>query len=84
MKPDWIGWFATGLFALSYAMKRPASLRKVQAAAALVWVIYGLIIHAMPVVAANVVVASLAGLTAFRRAETRPEVRESDEPRFPA
>lgn len=60
MKPDWIGWVATALFACSYFFKQPAALRKIQAGAALLWVVYGLIIHALPVVAANVVVAAVA------------------------
>ena len=64
MKPDWIGWIATALFASSYLFKQPAALRKIQAGAALLWVIYGLIIHALPVVAANLVVAGVAGWTA--------------------
>jgi hypothetical protein len=60
VKPDWIGWVATALFACSYFFKQPAALRKIQAGAALLWVVYGLIIHALPVVAANVVVAAVA------------------------
>ena len=66
MKPDWIGWVATALFACSYFFKQPAALRKIQAGAALLWVAYGLIIHALPVVAANVVVAAVAGWSARR------------------
>ena len=64
MKPDWIGWLATALFASSYLFRQPAALRKIQAGAALMWVIYGLIIHALPVVVANLVVAGVAGCTA--------------------
>jgi hypothetical protein len=60
MKLDWIGWIATGLFASSYFFKQPMALRKVQALAALLWVVYGLMIHALPVVVANVVVAAVA------------------------
>ena len=60
MRPDWIGWIATALFASSYFFKQPGALRKVQAGAALLWVLYGLIIHALPVVVANVVVATVA------------------------
>jgi hypothetical protein len=60
MKLDWIGWVATALFASSYFFKQPMALRKVQAVAALLWVVYGLIIHALPVVVANVVVAAVA------------------------
>jgi hypothetical protein len=60
VKLEWIGWVATALFASSYFFKQPLALRKVQAGAAMLWVIYGLIIHAFPVVVANVVVASVA------------------------
>ncbi len=60
MKLEWIGWVATALFASSYFFKQPLILRKVQAGAALLWVVYGAIIHALPVVAANLVVASVA------------------------
>jgi hypothetical protein len=60
MKLDWIGWAATALFASSYFFKSPAALRKVQAGAALLWVVYGFIIHALPVVVANLVVAVVA------------------------
>jgi hypothetical protein len=60
MKLDWIGWIATALFASSYFFKQPMALRKVQAGAAMLWVVYGLIIHALPVVVANVVVAAMA------------------------
>ena len=60
MKLEWVGWIATAVFASSYLWKQPAALRRVQAAAATLWVIYGLIIHAFPVVVANVVVAAMA------------------------
>jgi hypothetical protein len=60
MRLDWIGWIATAVFASSYLFKQPMALRRVQAGAALLWVIYGLIIHAFPVVVANLVVAGMA------------------------
>ena len=60
MRLDWIGWIATGVFASSYLFKQPALLRRIQAGAALLWVIYGLTIHAFPVVVANLVVAGMA------------------------
>jgi len=66
MRLDWIGWIATAAFASSYLFKRPEALRKVQAAAALLWVVYGALIHALPVVAANVVVAAVAVVSSFR------------------
>jgi hypothetical protein len=67
MKLEWIGWVATALFASSYFFKQPLVLRKVQAGAALLWVVYGLIIHALPVVVANVVVASVALYSAWSK-----------------
>jgi uncharacterized protein with PQ loop repeat len=57
---DWIGWLATGLFASSYLCKDPARLRLVQAAAGVMWMAYGVLIAAPPVIVANAVVASLA------------------------
>jgi hypothetical protein len=65
VKLEWIGWVATALFASSYFFKHANVLRKVQAGAALMWVVYGLIIHAFPVVVANVVVASVALYSSF-------------------
>ena len=64
MKLEWIGWVATAAFASSYLCKSAKSLRRVQAGAATLWVIYGLIIHAFPVVVANVVVAAMATFAA--------------------
>lgn len=64
---DIVGWIATGLFALSYFMKSPVQLRWVQAAAASLWVVYGIVLHAMPVVAANIAVAVLALVSLRRR-----------------
>ena len=61
-----LGWVATAAFAVSYLCKSPESLRRVQALAALLWVAYGLMIHAVPVVVANVVVASVALYTSVR------------------
>jgi hypothetical protein len=57
---NWIGWVATAVFAASYFCKQPRTLRRVQALAALLWVAYGALIHAPPVVVANLVVAVVA------------------------
>lgn len=57
---SWIGWVATAVFAASYLCKQPAALRRVQAAAALLWVVYGGLIHAAPVAVANLIVAGMA------------------------
>jgi hypothetical protein len=62
---SYIGWIATACFGLSYFFKKPATLRLIQAGAALLWIIYGVLIHAMPVVAANVIVAVAAVYSTF-------------------
>jgi hypothetical protein len=64
---EWLGWVATAAFAASYLCKTPSMLRKAQAGAALLWVVYGLLIHAFPVVVANLVVAGVAGWSALSR-----------------
>lgn len=63
---EWIGWLATGVFGASYFCRRPQRLRLVQAAAALLWIGYGVIIKAPPVIVANLVVAALAVASALR------------------
>ena len=67
MRLDWIGWIATAVFASSYLFKHPVALRRVQGGAAILWVIYGVVIHAFPVVVANLLVASMALYSASRR-----------------
>jgi hypothetical protein len=70
MSTDWIGWIATAIFVSSYLCKDPAVLRRVQALAASLWIVYGLMLHATPVVVANLLVAGMAvysSLAATRR-----------------
>ena len=55
-----IGWIATAVFSTSYFFKGASTLRWIQAGAALLWVTYGVLIHAMPVVVANIIVAAAA------------------------
>ncbi len=57
---DAIGWVATLVFSASYFFRQPAALRRIQAAAACLWVAYGLAVRAFPVVAANLIVAAAA------------------------
>ena len=71
MSLEWIGWIATVLFGASYFFKRPETLRKIQAGAALLWIAYGVIIHALPVIAANLVVAATALVSSLRTRERR-------------
>jgi len=44
--PQWVGWVATLVFAISYFFRDPKSLRWIQALAALLWIAYGISIHA--------------------------------------
>jgi hypothetical protein len=62
-----IGWVATAIFAGSYFCKRPATLRGIQALAALLWIGYGILIDAPPVIVANMVVAVVAAYSAWRQ-----------------
>jgi hypothetical protein len=64
---DVIGWTATAIFSASYFFRRPAALRRLQAGAACLWIVYGLMIHATPVVAANLIVAAAAVYTLAAR-----------------
>ena len=64
-KSDWIGWFATAVFTTSYFCRTPVALRRVQGVAALAWAAYGIAIHALPVIAANVIVAAAAVWSSF-------------------
>ena len=63
---DYLGWLATAVFVGSYLCKGSASLKRVQMVGALMWVVYGLLISATPVVAANLLVFSVAGWTLIR------------------
>ena len=69
---DAIGWAATALFAGSYFFKRPAALRRIQALGAALWMCYGAIIHAMPVVVANLIVGGLALWSSYGPSARKP------------
>jgi hypothetical protein len=71
--PEWIGWIATSVFAGSYLCRRPVVLRRIQALAALLWIGYGLLIKAPPVVVANVIVFIFALASSLRSAGEPPQ-----------
>ena len=58
---EYLGWAATAVFVGSYLCKRPEALKRMQMFGALMWVAYGLMIQAVPVVAANLLVFGAAG-----------------------
>jgi hypothetical protein len=67
---EYLGWLATGVFVASYLCKRAETLKRMQMAGALMWVVYGLLISATPVVAANLLVFGAAGWALFKSART--------------
>jgi len=69
---QWIGWVATAMTVASYFCRSPRVLRLVQAVAAIVWMSYGVAIGARPIVAANLLVAGVAGWTTWRRPGREP------------
>jgi len=67
-----IGWVATAVFAASYLFRSGEALRRVQALAALLWIVYGVAISARPVIAANAIVAGAAvGSAVVKRGKRR-------------
>jgi hypothetical protein len=67
-----LGWVATAVFVGSYFFGRPSLLRKVQMLGALLWITYGALIGAAPVMVANLLVFGAAAWTALRQPRTAP------------
>ncbi len=63
-----LGWTATAVFVASYFFARPSRLRAVQMFGALLWVTYGVLINASPVIVANILVFAAAAWTTLRKA----------------
>ena len=63
---DGVGWAATAVFVSSYLFKGSRNLRVTQASAALLWIVYGVLIGSLPVIGANVLVSSMAAYSAWR------------------
>jgi hypothetical protein len=61
-----LGWVATALFVSSYFFTRPALLRAAQMLGASLWIVYGAMIGAIPVVVANGLVFAAAAWTLLR------------------
>ncbi|MGC1871819.1 MAG: hypothetical protein WA700_12740 [Acidobacteriaceae bacterium] len=64
------GWIATGVQTVSYFVPKASTLKKIQAVAACVWIVYGIKMGASPVIAANLIVGAAALLTALRSRAT--------------
>jgi hypothetical protein len=76
---DYLGWIATAVFVGSYLCRRADALKRVQMVGALMWVIYGLLISATPVVAANLLVFSAAGWAIYTQQRPRSGVMREAE-----
>lgn len=61
---DWLGWSATAVFVSSYFWRRAETLRRAQMIGALMWLVYGVLIEAFPVIGANLLVFAAAAFTA--------------------
>jgi hypothetical protein len=71
---EMLGWVATAVFVGSYFFTRPALLRAAQMAGATLWIVYGALIGAIPVVVANGLVFAAAAWTLFRARLADPDM----------
>ena len=67
----WFGWIATAVQAASYFVPSASTLKKTQAAAACLWLAYGVKMGASPVIVANLIVGGAALFTALRSRNVR-------------
>ena len=75
-----LGWLATATFVASYFFARAAGLRTVQMLGALLWMLYGALIGAPPVIVANLLVMAAAAwgsVRESRRGRLRPPALSS-------
>ena len=64
---DCVGWSATAVVVSSYFFERANAIRRVQMIGAVMWLSYGLLVPAYPVVVANVLIFGAALWTIARR-----------------
>ena len=67
-----LGWAAAGVFTTSYFFTRPRTLRRAQMLGAAMWLAYGVLLHANPVVVANLLNLVAMAWTARRAAARTP------------
>jgi hypothetical protein len=65
---EYLGWAATAVFVSSYFCSR-AALRRMQMIGAVMWMAYGVLMHAAPVLVANLLVLGAAACTTDSRRE---------------
>ena len=69
---DTLGWIATLIFVGSYFFSKPAALRACQMLGAALWIAYGVLIAAKPVIASNLLVFGAAAWTLARKRDSLP------------
>jgi hypothetical protein len=69
---EMLGWVATAVFVGSYFFARPGFLRAAQMTGAILWIVYGFLIGAIPVIAANALVFAAAAWTLARNRNLPP------------
>ena len=74
---DYLGWTATAVFVSSYFYNGATGLRRTQMVGSVLWMMYGLVMHAAPVVVANLLVFSAAAWTGRRSAPVLAPATES-------
>lgn len=72
---EYLGWLATAVFVGSYLCKRADALKRVQMLGAFMWVVYGLLISATPVVVANLLVFAAAAWALLSRGPGMEAIR---------
>ena len=69
---DGVGWAATIVVVASCFFTRAESIRRTQMAGALMWLAYGVLIGAYPVIVANVLVFGAAAWSLARASRAKP------------
>ena len=57
---DAVGYLATAVVLCSYMFKNPSTLRRIQAMGAVLWMLYGFLLHSGPVIVANLLIVGIA------------------------
>jgi hypothetical protein len=65
-----LGWAATVVFTASYVCRGASAMLRVQLVGALLWMAYGMVLQATPVVAANAIVVAAAAVAVWRQRAT--------------
>jgi Bacterial inner membrane protein len=76
---DYLGWLATTVFTASYFCTRAEALRRVQMVGSVMWIAYGVLIGASPVIVSNLLVLGAAAWTMTRGERSPRTIVATDE-----